>query len=177
MAEYLIQDTTLAELADSARVITGETKELSPAEIKEQLVIAEEAIDTQANLLAQLSAILDGKAAGGGNGGTSTPLETCTVTMGYQKNSNLVYTAVENGEAVLKTVFLPIDANNSTLISLNIDLSKVLKGSYLIFGNSTTTAVLNPPSYSGDVELIQNNSGFTIGAIFRVNGDCTISLT
>lgn len=71
MGKVLIQDTTLAGLADSARVITGETKQLSPAEMKEQLVIAEEAIDTQANLLAQLSTILDGKAAGGGGNNNS----------------------------------------------------------------------------------------------------------
>ena len=116
MAEYLIQDTTLEGLADSVRTITGETKELSPAEIKEQLIIAEEQVSAQADLIAQISSVLDDKIGGKG-------VETCIVKFPLIAQNAITYTINYLNKDFIwtqKSQPLEIEVIKNTIIFLEI---------------------------------------------------------
>lgn len=61
MAEYLIKDTTLIDIADKTRAISGTTGKLMPSEIKLELDEASQDIDSQETLIAQIIAALESK--------------------------------------------------------------------------------------------------------------------
>lgn len=63
MDEYLIQKETLTEIADEVRQISGATGTLAPTGMKTELASANTEIGTQADLIAQILALLETKAA------------------------------------------------------------------------------------------------------------------
>lgn len=168
MAQYLIEDTTLAGLADSARVITGETKELSPAEMKEQLMIAEQQIGVQANLIEQISNILDDK----GSGGNTQPIEykTCTMTIINQSTANTnclsYYTLDETGK--LKPSYI---MNSNSLIQTSHNNVVCEMPISLYMDNSANTTL--------DYSTIQNiTSIYSMGAyhLFTIKSNDNITI-
>lgn len=94
MAKYVVDDSTMTNIADPVRTLMGLTGGLTPANMKTQLDSANTAVTSQADLIAQITAALEGKAGGGsGEGGTSgtiTPSSTSglTITHGLGKVPN-----------------------------------------------------------------------------------------
>lgn len=135
--------------------------------------------------VAALETELAGKASGGSGGGSNSEVvETCAVNLTVPANCNLVYTYVENGNVCCRTWYSPTDCSPTVLSQLGVDLSCVLKGSFLICGYGTVTSRNLQHSLGGDVEFVPDNassqslqSGFTCGKIFKINGSCTITLT
>ena len=70
MNEYLIKGETLTGIADEVRAMTGVTGVINPGNMKTHLNAANADVNTEANLIAQIIAALQGKAAG--NGGIDT---------------------------------------------------------------------------------------------------------
>lgn len=106
-------------------------------------------------------------------------IETCIVTLSMQtENSahNLVWTTMENEEVVMKAV----------CFSVNVDqiypTITCIKNSFICIGNSTTTSSNFAATLSGGIELISGDSAyiqsaFTLGKVFRVTGDASISIS
>lgn len=61
MAKFIIQDTTLQGIADAVREIAGVNETLSPSEMIENLDGANNAIQEEANLIAQILLALEEK--------------------------------------------------------------------------------------------------------------------
>lgn len=61
MAKYLIQDTTLENIADEVRTLSGIKETMTPSEMKEKLNGANSAIQEEANLIAQILLALEEK--------------------------------------------------------------------------------------------------------------------
>ena len=106
MAEYLIQEETLTALGDGVRGISGTTGAMSTETMTSHLVSANSTIDEQADLIAQIATVLEGKAAGGSGGS----LETCTVTIYNAGNIMHCYACVyKDGTATVNYGEPPTD--------------------------------------------------------------------
>lgn len=120
--------------------------------------------------------------SGGGSGGGS--VETCTVTIEkIPANYNLIYQYVENGEVRCKSVYFPMDLDAQLQQMLSIDTSHIVKNSFIVFGKSTIASSIVGGNTTGDVEIVGKNgssfdtqTGNTCGHIFKVKGDCSITM-
>ena len=92
-------NSKMTAIADEIRELSGTTGTMGLDAMATNVGEANDEIGTQADVLAQVVAALEGKAAGGGSGG----VETCTVTVyAYDFFDHVLYTAYENGEYVPK---------------------------------------------------------------------------
>lgn len=97
MTKYLIQDTTLTSIADEIRTLSGTEETLSPEAMKEKVAEGNENIAIQADLIAQIQAVVDSlpEAGSGGNDGTNAELITGTISLAPNNDtmdmSNMVY--------------------------------------------------------------------------------------
>lgn len=121
------------------------------------------------SILSTINELPDAGGGGGGSGGGGT-LETCTVTLSDPGNYNLAYYTLDsNGEAVMESHFVPMNT------SLFLPQITVIKGSHLLYGKSTSTTISKNPEITGEAVLVTGNKGCTAGAIFKINGDCSIT--
>jgi hypothetical protein len=75
MTEYLIKGETLESMADKIRILNGVEGALTTAQMDSNLGEANTEVGEQADLIAQISSALEGKAVGSG----SASYDTCTV--------------------------------------------------------------------------------------------------
>lgn len=61
MSEFLIQGETLTAIADEVRTLSGVSDDLSPAAMTSNLAVANVEVNTQADLIEELEATLNGK--------------------------------------------------------------------------------------------------------------------
>ena len=78
MAEYLIQDTTLTDIADEIRVLSGSEETMTPAVMTSTLETHNTEMSvglaTQDDLIAQITAALEAKVIAAGGAVNSTSL-------------------------------------------------------------------------------------------------------
>lgn len=112
-------------------------------------------VDLQAQKIAQLSTILNGKALGGGSGGT---LEACTVSLSYEFPMPTGY----------EIYYMDSTGQNRTITDDSELSIEVMKNSWIVLYGWGALAEL-----SGDITDV----GFSIGVplrIYSVSGDCSI---
>ena len=176
MAEMLIQSENLTAIADKIRVLSGTENAMGLDAMATYVGTANDDVGTQTDLLAQAVAALEGKAGGGsGSGGGSSTVETCTVTLSSTSSTEgntLIYHTVENGEVIMKTHYF------SYSVSLLYPSVTCVKNSFLCWGKSTLKDSTDAPfSISGGIQQISHNIANTCGVVFKITGDCTISIS
>lgn len=80
MAEYLVKGESLTAIADKIRVLSGTEDAMGLDDMVEHVGEANTDVVTEAGLIEQISAALEGKAGGNGSGAN---IEACTVTIEY----------------------------------------------------------------------------------------------
>lgn len=136
MAEYLIKESSLTQMADAVRAMTGTTGKLKLDALEAKMTESGEDIGEATELIAQIAEALEGKAAGGGSGG-NTDIEDAMVTRTLSAYTNDRVTTIGNYAfancASLTTVSFP----NCTTIGSGA-FSKCSRLTIASFQNCTT---------------------------------------
>lgn len=127
MAEYKVVNITqlesnLTAIADEIRVLNGTEEAMGLDDMKNHVENANTDVATEANLISQIAAALEGKASGsGGSGGGSA--DTCTVTIKQIDglSGNIIATQVENGVETIYNLGNYYDYRTCQLESLTIN--------------------------------------------------------
>ena len=131
MAEYLIQDSTLINLADKIRVLSGEEGTMTPAEMGNTVDTFNtelgEIVMEQDTLIAQLAAALNGKVAGGG--GNAEPVLQSKIV--NPSTSQQIITADEGYDGLDTITITPIVAIERAIPSISIDSSGLITATSL----------------------------------------------
>lgn len=154
MAEYLIKDTTLTAIGDEVRSMSGETSQLSPAEMATELEGVNVEISEQEDLIEQIEAALLDKAGGGIDTSDDTVTEE-TLVVGY---------TAHNAEGVQITGINPYELestnmtveNQANLIAQALELIQG-KAAYntIHIGTSEPTADIG---VNGDIYIVRSET-------------------
>lgn len=172
MSEYIIQGETLSALADEVRTLSGTEETMSLDAMETNINEANEEISSQADLLAQIQSVLEGKTAGSGSGDGS--VETCTVTvkvLGDSSEGIVSYAAttvnngmVESAYDFMTTLPLEVVINNvlcgSTLVVMTIEVpaeALVYNGVEFLGNMMSTARTFRAPTTAGANGVIELN--------------------
>lgn len=137
MDEYIVKGESLTAIADKIRVLSGVSGGMGLDDMANEVGNANDDVDTEASLIAQIATALEGKSAGGGNSAT-----TASVTVYAQNGTRFIYIG-ENGlsniENVTKTVQMVVPSiclvQNGNMFS---DLPFTNKNTEQLFNNLYT---------------------------------------
>lgn len=141
-------------------------------QVAEQVTRINNEVNEQATILSEISELLQGR---------TMPSELCTVTLNtsgvdVSLDCNLIYLTIENGEMVLKDVYLPV----ARVLQETHSQILCLRNTEIILGQHTMT-LIDHKNYakdftaSGEVELIPHQLAYTLGCRFKVTGDGSIT--
>lgn len=97
MAEMLIQSESLTAIADKIRVLSDTEDAMSLSTMKSHIEEANIDVATQADLIAQITSALEGKAAGG-SGGSSGVAEPCTIYLSDSFDFRIYYSCISSDD-------------------------------------------------------------------------------
>ena len=111
MAEMLIQSESLTSIADKIRVLNGIEGAMTTAQMNSNLGEANTDVATEAELIAQITSALDGKAAGGSGG---IGIDVAQVTINFNNFINIyAATCYTEYNEKLHPKYLSIFENNT----------------------------------------------------------------
>lgn len=111
MAEMLVKSESLTSIADKIRVLKGTTEPMGLNTMAEHVDEANTDVATEANLIAQISAALDGKAAGD-NGSSGGVAEPCTIYLFDSFGFRIYYSCISSDDNTIISGY--IDQFNTT---------------------------------------------------------------
>lgn len=174
---YRIKESTLRNLTESVKNITGKTEEVivvgnisneinyKVEELDNEIVAQTTLISEQDAKIAELAEVLSGKAGGGSS--SSREIDVCNLTISsFNDIHHLSYTAYENNAIVAKCI---------TSASTNFTLLNVVCGSAISFYNSYD---FNGFTHSSDSKFLgrMSNHILTLSAPTVPNIDATITI-
>lgn len=164
-------NTKMTALADEIRILSGTSDAMGLDAMKNNVADANDVIDEQEDLIAQIASALEGKATGGGS--SSSGSEVCTVVVTSNKSPcNLIYQTIENGIACCKTVYKSVPFSNYSI--------QTIIGSTLVIGQSSLMPAYRTIQVTGEIVSLTGNTtqpAETLGCTYIVNGNGTIKIT
>lgn len=149
--KYVIDSETMTDIADPLRSLTGRTDELTPAEMAAAGAAANTEVQTQADLIAQIGAALEGKAIGsGGAAPVIEPLEvlengTYTAPNGVDGYSPVVVSVPIPDGYIKPSGTLPVTKNGEYDVTeyaeVNVEIPS--SGGFVVKSGTTTSRTID----------------------------------
>lgn len=124
MAEMLIQSESLVAIADKIRVLSGTEEAMGLDAMVTHVGEANTNVDTEAELIAQISSVLEGKAGSGGSGGS-------VETVSYK------HSTIPDPNAEIYYIDGTLALQHETVIRNGV--YNIAKGTIFVLTNSTIT--------------------------------------
>lgn len=146
-------NSKMTAIADEIRTLSGTTGTMGLDAMASNVSTANDEVNSQTDLIAQITTALEGKAGGSGSGDAS--VETCTVNIScFNEITALAYTTYENGEIVAN--------GDNSFYQKSCTLNNVVCGSAIFVTNVYN---MNGASVSGGANIVAYIN--TAGGVFR----------
>lgn len=159
MSEMIIQRESLTAIADEIRILSGTEGTMGLDAMKSNVSEANANVDTEADLIAQISAALEGKT---GSGGSGANVETCTVVIsGHPSNASCAITRYVDDEFIVthsmpsNSTFYNVVCGSGIYVNGVFVVAEVTAGTVLSCGNGFVYQVPMSPSELVTITLTQ----------------------